>query len=660
MTATDPVLEHLRATLGFQYEIGRMLGRGGMGTVYFAREVALDREVAIKVLPPIASTGDSRDRFLREARTAAKLTHPNIVPLFTFGDTGTVLYYVMGYVHGESLEARLRREGRIDPDEAQRILEELGGALVYAHEKGIVHRDIKPDNILIEEDSGRALLTDFGIAKQLTATGETLTQTGVIVGTPRYMSPEQAAGDRDIDGRTDIFSLGVVGYTMLAGRAPFEGGGVREILAQQITRGAPPLATVAHQAPSPICRAIDGALRAEPSARWKDATRFLEAIRDESNDEERTPLRFVKSGNWLLMNSVTMIAVADMAWWMAHRPEIVAFRPMWWIFAIMPVGFVVDAWGLSRSGVPWKELRRYMMQPPKRWALWWPARHRRPGDVWFRLPSAVRLMRVLRSFGFAFVFAAFESTILLLTLPGKDHDRFGMVTLGLFLASLVSLVGSVIIQLRWGHRMGFSARESDSIAARSTSDAAFWKRPHIARLLAPAQPARALRDTPTTPAELVAAIRRVAAELPPSMRQLSSDAVGAARQFSEALAALDREIAKLAEDSDPAEQKRLEDRIAAINVADAPEQAQMRELFIAQLALIRRMSERLDKVSTRRARVYELLRMLWLQLADLRGAAVRNDADSDITGRIRSVIADAARASEAYHELNPMTTNTPA
>jgi serine/threonine protein kinase len=660
MTAADPLLEHLRATLGFQYEIGRVLGRGGMGTVYFARELALDREVAIKVLPPIASTGDSRDRFLREARTAAKLTHPNIVPLFTFGDTGTVLYYVMGYVHGESLEARLRREGRIAPDEAQRILEELGGALIYAHEKGIVHRDIKPDNILLEQDSGRALLTDFGIAKQLASDGEKLTQTGVIVGTPRYMSPEQAAGDRDIDGRTDIFSLGVVGYTMLAGRAPFDGGGVREILAQQMTRGAPPLATVAHQAPSPVCRAIDGALRAEPNLRWKDATRFLEAIRDDSNDDEPQALRFVKSGNWLLINAITSTAVIDMLWWLAHRPDVNWFRPLWWMFAFMPLGFIVDAWGLARTRVPWRELRRYMLQPPKRWALWWPARFRRPGDVWVRLPAPVRLMRILRSFGFGFVFAALESTILMLSLPGKDHDRFGMFTLSLFLSSLVTLVGSAVVQLRWGRRLGFSARESDSIAGRSTTDPTFWKRPHIAKLLAPAHTTRATRDTPSTPAELVAAIRRVAAELPSSWRDLSDDAVAAARQFAEALAALDREMAKLAEDSDPAEQKRLEDRIAAINVADAPEQAQMRELYVAQLALIRRMSDRLDEVSGRRARVYELLRMLWLQLADLRGEAARNDAQSDVTGRIRSVIADAARASAAYQELNPITSNTPA
>ena len=152
MMPNDAVFEHLRATLGFQYELGRVLGRGGMGTVYFAREQALDREVAIKVLPPdVASTSDARERFLREARTAARLTHPNIVPLYTFGDTGSVLYYVMGFVDGESLEARLKRDGRVSPDDTQRILEELAGALAYAHEKGIVHRDIKPDNILLED-----------------------------------------------------------------------------------------------------------------------------------------------------------------------------------------------------------------------------------------------------------------------------------------------------------------------------------------------------------------------------------------------------------------------------------------------------------------------------------------------------------------------------
>ena len=198
----DPLRTALEDAIGFQYEIVRLLGRGGMGAVYHAHERALDRPVAIKVLPPeSAGTADARERFLREARTAAKLTHPNIVPLFTFGEASGLVYFVMGYVDGESLEQRLRRLGKLDATHASRILEQLAGALDYAHQQGIVHRDVKPDNVLIEHGSGVAKLTDFGIAKRAAA-GETLTGTGLLIGTPRYMSPEQASGDRELDARS--------------------------------------------------------------------------------------------------------------------------------------------------------------------------------------------------------------------------------------------------------------------------------------------------------------------------------------------------------------------------------------------------------------------------------------------------------------------------
>ena len=212
----DELRDALERAIGFQYDIIGLLGRGGMGAVYHAHEKALDRPVAIKVLPPDAVGGDARERFLREARTAARLTHPNIVPLFTFGETQGLVYYVMGYVDGESLEQRLRR-GALDAETARTLLAQLAGALHYAHEQGIVHRDVKPDNVLIERDTGVAKLTDFGIAKR-SAGGETLTGTGLLMGTPKYMSPEQASGDRDLDARSDIYALGLMGYAMLTGR----------------------------------------------------------------------------------------------------------------------------------------------------------------------------------------------------------------------------------------------------------------------------------------------------------------------------------------------------------------------------------------------------------------------------------------------------------
>lgn len=232
-----PLSGRLREYLEVQFELRRVLGIGGMGAVILANERALDRLVAIKVLHGDKSgDAESRERFRREARAAARLTHPNIVPLLTFGEVDGELYYVMGYVEGETLASRLERVGRIAPDEARARLTEIADALAYAHAAGIVHRDLKPENILIETASGRAVLTDFGIARDVLR-DPSLTSTGVIVGTPHYMSPEQASGERVIDGRSDLYSLGVIGYRMLSGTLPFGGANAREVLMQHLTAG---------------------------------------------------------------------------------------------------------------------------------------------------------------------------------------------------------------------------------------------------------------------------------------------------------------------------------------------------------------------------------------------------------------------------------------
>ena len=659
MMPNDAVFEHLRATLGFQYELGRVLGRGGMGTVYFAREQALDREVAIKVLPPdVASTSDARERFLREARTAARLTHPNIVPLYTFGDTGSVLYYVMGFVDGESLEARLKRDGRVSPDDTQRILEELAGALTYAHEKGIVHRDIKPDNILLEHRTGRAMLTDFGIAKQMTAL-DTLTQTGVIIGTPRFMSPEQAAGDRDIDGRSDIYSLGVVGYTMVAGRPPFEAAGIREMLAQQMTRAPVPLRTIATGVPLQLATTIERCLKKDPAHRWADAARLLEELRGSSYDDDTTSMRLAKAGGLIVSYGLSALFAADVSWWIWHRSDVTGARWMMVYFgALMPLGAAIDYWRMRRNGASPAEIRRLFVQAPTWWPLWWPARLREPSDVWPRLPKTVRITRVLRTMGFMSFFAAMEATYLLVTLPkvtpgSHDHDMFGFVLAGLFTLGLVCLLSSAARQYLWGRRYDLSVNESDRIAAVPTSRLAFWKRPQVARFLAPLEPAAALRSAPESAPELLAAIRRIAAELTGPVRELGTESAAAAQQLADSIGELDREIANVSRDADPVERRRLEQRLEIhASGEQAPEQDQMRELYVAQLMLLRRLGDRLNEVVGRRQRVLELLRVLWLQLASLRGHLARDAEDKEVTERIRAVIADAERYSAELRGLD--------
>src|SRR5215208_6092415 len=207
MTAMDT----LSSRLGGRYVIERELGRGGMGAVYLARDVKLDRPVALKVLPPEFATQVAlRERFLRETRTAASFSHPNIVPVYAVEEADDVLAYAMAYVEGESVSDRVKRAGPLSVRETVRILQDAGYALAYAHGRGVVHRDIKPDNIMIERATGRALIMDFGIARVIEApsigTSEGLTRVGEVVGTPEYMSPEQATGDH-VDGRSDLYSL---------------------------------------------------------------------------------------------------------------------------------------------------------------------------------------------------------------------------------------------------------------------------------------------------------------------------------------------------------------------------------------------------------------------------------------------------------------------
>ena len=278
VSPADGLRDQLARALGAQFEIERLLGRGGMGAVYLAHERLLNRKVAIKVLPPeVASqASDSRARFMREAQTAAQLTHRHIVPLHSIGEADGTLFFLMGYVEGESLKSVLSREGRLSEERTRRILGELADALAYAHEHGIVHRDLKPDNVMIEQGSGKSVLTDFGIAKY-EAAGD-LTGTGLIVGTPQYMSPEQASGERHIDGRSDLYSLGVLGYRLLSGRLPFEGSGVRELLVQHITDQPPPLESVAPGVSEDLAFAVMRCLAKNPKDRWPDAAALRDAL----------------------------------------------------------------------------------------------------------------------------------------------------------------------------------------------------------------------------------------------------------------------------------------------------------------------------------------------------------------------------------------------
>lgn len=305
MTVPDALFLDFQAALAGRYALEREVGRGGMGIVYLARDLRLERVVAVKLLPPErARDGALRERFLREARTAARLSHPHIIPLHAVEEAGGFVYFVMALVEGETLGARVRREGPLKPHEAARVLREVAWALAYAHAQGVVHRDVKPDNILIERGTGRALVADFGIARLVQAPGAS--GEGELVGTPEYMSPEQASGDA-VDGRADLYSLGVVGYFALTGRLPFTAASVPALLVQQVT--APPPRLDAPGAPRALVAAVERCLVKDPAARFGSGEELAEALAPalETRAELPIPLRvFLSEGRRRLRGQIAV------------------------------------------------------------------------------------------------------------------------------------------------------------------------------------------------------------------------------------------------------------------------------------------------------------------------------------------------------------------
>lgn len=267
MPTTRDLPPDLVSALAGTYELLQEIGRGGMGVVYAGRDVRLDRLVAIKVLPDLVSSSAVRERFLREARAAARLTHPSIVPIYSADERAGVTFLVMAYVDGATLSAKLRDGSALSPADAVPILRDVALALNAAHERGVVHRDIKPENILVDRATGRAMVTDFGIARLADAMQSgALTRTGQVLGTVGYMSPEQVTGS-EVDGRSDLYSLGVVAFETLAGRLPFDGPAPVVIVAHA-TKVAPPLASVAPGVPAELCAIVDRCLLKNPADRY--------------------------------------------------------------------------------------------------------------------------------------------------------------------------------------------------------------------------------------------------------------------------------------------------------------------------------------------------------------------------------------------------------
>jgi Tol biopolymer transport system component len=325
-------LAGLSSALADRYLVERELGAGGMATVYLAHDLRHDRQVAIKVLRPELAAVIGAERFLAEIKTTANLQHPHILPLFDSGEAGSFLFYVMPYVEGISLRDRMAREKQLPINEALRIATEIASALDYAHRHGVIHRDIKPENIMLHD--GSALVADFGIALAASKAGTRMTETGMSLGTPQYMSPEQAMGERELDARSDVYALGCVLYEMLTGEPPFSGPTAQAIVAKVMTAEPAEITSLRKTIPGHVADAVRTALQKLPADRFESARAFTEALGDRSYTTTATAARAIaRPQRRILPWLVSILAVAGMA----------IFAFLWWQRAPAATGDVVRA-----------------------------------------------------------------------------------------------------------------------------------------------------------------------------------------------------------------------------------------------------------------------------------------------------------------------------
>jgi len=342
----DRLFLDFQGAVAGRYSLERELGRGGMGVVYLAREVRLDRPVAIKLLPPSkASDPRLRERFLREARTAAKLSHPNVIPIHAVEEIDEFVFFAMAYIEGETLTERVRRRGPLAPSEAARVVRDVAWALAYAHGQGVIHRDVKPDNILLES-GGRVMVADFGIASVVAGAGGL--STGEVVGTPEFMSPEQALGEA-VDARSDLYSLGIVGYFACSGALPFEADKATDVLAKQVTEPAPPLAVAAPLVPRRLAQAIDRCLAKEPADRPDGPAALAEQLSHALEQRRELPVAlraFVKhdarlDGSGVLLYAFAMLFVGPLAA-VVMGSSTFGFLTLVAGYTIVPVGVLIN------------------------------------------------------------------------------------------------------------------------------------------------------------------------------------------------------------------------------------------------------------------------------------------------------------------------------
>jgi serine/threonine-protein kinase len=598
----------LDSVLSHQYEIIRPLGRGGMGWVYLARERALERFVAIKVLrPELAMAEGHRERFRREARIAARLTHPGILGLHSFGEIGNLWYFVMTYVRGETLAEKVRREGFLPWTDAHRILTEMADALDCAHRNGVVHRDIKPANILLDSDSGHAILADFGISKMFGST-EHLTATGAVMGTPAYMSPEQVMGTSDIDERADIYSLGAVAYVMLTGREPFKAESAAATAYRRLVEDAIPPELIVSSIPPDLSAVVRKCMARERTERWANAKALKEALENIlAADRLPSVTRDLRSfGPYALLWVIGWAGFAFIA------PSANQRTLLTLVALIAPIGLVLHLWNGAGRGIRFTELARIALWPPEWWSMWWPRALRRQSDLWNRLPFVAKAVRIGIS-------ASLPALLLLILIRGKLS-----ADMNVFFESWVEtaewaiiLAGWFVVALGfvWAKRTGFTLHQSVRLLLGPTLTSPGWKDPALMRLLSPAS-GKVRAPVGDKPSDYLRAIR----ELAPHLENHGLHVTAAAESVLLAIDQCDSELAELARDAGPDEANRLSTQLEALEsggAGDTQERKELRDLVRHQLDLVRRMQGRREIVQRQRSHLVDLLKALWGAIRDV-------------------------------------------
>jgi serine/threonine protein kinase len=678
--AAEALQRRVEGAVGAIFDVEEEIGRGGMAVVYRALDKRLRRKVALKVLPPdLAFRADVRSRFVREAQMAAQLSHPHIVPIYAVDETGGIVWFAMGLVEGEPLAKQLAEHPRPDVATVRRVLREVADGLSYAHAQGVVHRDIKPDNILIEAATGRALVTDFGIARA--AEGDLrLTATGVAVGTPAYMSPEQAMGEKDVDGRADIYALGVVGWQMLAGELPFKSENTPGMLMKHISEQPRPLGEMRAGVPDNLVYAIERAMAKSRNDRWPDAAAFRDALADQANapaggafSNAHTPPRAVPAWDAGRHGAVPRIRSETGE---PDDPRGASSAKPWRFDPLR------DDALQSTSGAEalrrWREERRAWRERNKPAPM--PAepltrrerreieREERAERTASRTPEE-RIRHVQRSIVSYVLMVGFLGTINLVTSPQFPWFIFPALGMGIGLMSRLSglwIDGIPLSRLFRRQPAGDAeGAQSDALPRGTRRERALAAQREQPRLAAPdlSGVPRDVLDGPhgatiKEAAEAKVIIADVIARLPEHDRLSLPDVKGTAAALEERIRALAGAMHQLDRDASPEAIRRLEQKLADARASssDSAERERRVGLLERQQSTLRDLAERRSQVAAQLENSAILLQTMKLDLLKLRSSAMESKiADSTMaTQEARVVSTDIERLVDAANEVRKL------